>query len=116
MHHHMRMRPHVWWDEDPLTLSPRVVLVNAMEGSSVHPDIHSHVPTLWIAAQDILTMDSLIWPGGGRTDHRVAAERRAHTFGKRDHPSRAAFLLRHLHALASRAHTERRSAFERSRR
>jgi hypothetical protein len=56
---------HVSWDEDPLVLPPRVVLVNAMEGSTVHPDIHAHVPTLRIAAQDILNMDALIWPGTG---------------------------------------------------
>jgi len=60
---------HVWWDEDTPALPPRVVLVNATEGSSVHPEIHAHVPTLRIAGQDILNMDSLIWPGTGGLIH-----------------------------------------------
>ncbi|HXA16928.1 MAG TPA: hypothetical protein VN380_08055 [Thermoanaerobaculia bacterium] len=54
---------HVWWDEDPRTFAPRVVLINGTEGSRVHPEIHSHVATLRIAAKDIVGMDSLVWPG-----------------------------------------------------
>ena len=50
---------HVWWDES----RPRVVLVNARENSTIHgAEIHSHIPTLRIAASDIAD-DSLIWPG-----------------------------------------------------
>lgn len=46
-------------------MTPRVVLVNGTEGSTIQPDIQSHVPTLRIAAHDILNMDFLNWPGTG---------------------------------------------------
>lgn len=55
---------HVWWDEPPVRYTKRVVLRNATAGDDIHlKHIKPHIPTLRIAAADIVGMDSLDLPG-----------------------------------------------------
>ncbi|MBV9494368.1 MAG: hypothetical protein JOZ54_08975 [Acidobacteria bacterium] len=58
--HFLGICTYVWWEG----ISPRMVLVNAKNNTPIDGyDIGSHVPTLRIAANDILDLDPQRWPG-----------------------------------------------------
>lgn len=62
--HFLGICTHVWWEG----ISPRMVLVNAKNNTPVKEhNIESHVPTLRIAARDIVDLDPQRWPGTSGT-------------------------------------------------
>ena len=70
---------HVWWNEDPVRYSKRVVLVNGSGVTPIHDKlIQPHIATLRIEVADIENLDTLDWKGtihGGIVEWKLNGER-----------------------------------------